>query len=1003
MRSRIILALIGATALGASSAARVHADSLSIGFESPTYTTGSIDGQDGWGGQNPPGIAVNGSIDQGVTGPAAHTGTQSYRESSSFTSGSFGDQVFSPSLTDRAGEPGSVDGGFAGGTLQPRFTSTFWFKSATGAVQDNHVVISADRGDGARMSWIQISDNMADPGATCANSPYGPCTTDADCSGFTCLPDGRSGLSVSFNDYRAPANLLDCGGEEDAENKCFVFRPLATNLSRSAWHRVDFEIEFYDGKANDVLRVSVDGTPVFRGTTWEDYFPNNQGFDFPTDPPPVDSLLFRVGGPQEGNAGEGFLFDDVAYASTACQAATRYVTTGGDDTFNDCRDVGSPCKTVQHGVDVACVGDTVQVAAGTFPEQVTIPKSVTVLGAGAASTFIKPVSVSPNTTSLSSGNPIAAIILVDGASGVTLKNLTVDGSAAAFASCSPGYMGVYYRNGSGTIDTLHVAHIVLPTATGCQSVVGVFVQSGGSGSSTVNLKTSTIDDYGKNGVTCNEVGTTCTITGNTVTGRGPVGSGDAAQNGIQMGFGAVGSIVGNTVTGNYYTPKTVCASGVLVFSDGVNVQGNTINGNLCDLDAETSNSTIDGNIIDPALDFPFSIIGDNNVVSLNVVRGSSGVGVYNDGKGNSYSCNRISNNNGGFFFDNFSGPGTPNSVHNNSITGNGVGIDATAIGAPPINATGNWFGCPAGPGNPGCDSVTGSVNASGPLPAPPPCVSCSSNADCSDTLVCNGTEVCNAGTCMAGTPPVCGLGPADPQCNVASCVEPSGCTVVQDPNGSSCSIPPSCSVPDTCQAGACTSGPGGGDSDADTICDADDNCPTAANTNQADLDNDGQGDVCDTDEGPLNPTFVKLKRANSAVKPTGLVVVKADFVAAAPDPFGAASEVTVQVNTAGLPTNFSMFHTWSSAECPIRTGRVTCASADNRFKAKFKAFKAAPEQWRAVVKFRKQAIDPMQIFQGPANVRLSYGPTPPAVGSIDHVGAVSDCRASTSGLLCRQF
>ena len=63
----------------------------------------------------------------------------------------------------------------------------------------------------------------------------------------------------------------------------------------------------------------------------------------------------------------------------------------------------------------------------------------------------------------------------------------------AFASCSPGYMGVYYCNGSGTIDTLHVAHIVLPTATGCQSVVGVFVQSGGSGSSTVNLKTSTID------------------------------------------------------------------------------------------------------------------------------------------------------------------------------------------------------------------------------------------------------------------------------------------------------------------------------------------------------------------------------------------------------------------------------------------------------------------------------------------------------------------------------
>jgi len=45
----------------------------------------------------------------------------------------------------------------------------------------------------------------------------------------------------------------------------------------------------------------------------------------------------------------------------------------------------------------------------------------------------------------------------------------------------------------------------------------------------------------------------------------------------------------------------------------------------------------------------------------------------------------------------------------------------------------------------------------------------------------------------------------------------------------------------------------------------------------------------------------------------------------------------------------------------------------------------------------------MQVFKGPANVRLSYGPTPPSVGSIDHVGSVSYCRASTSGLLCRQF
>jgi len=58
----------------------------------------------------------------GVTSALAHAGLQSFRESSFYTTGSFGcDQIFSPSLTNRAGETSSVADGMAGGTLQQRF------------------------------------------------------------------------------------------------------------------------------------------------------------------------------------------------------------------------------------------------------------------------------------------------------------------------------------------------------------------------------------------------------------------------------------------------------------------------------------------------------------------------------------------------------------------------------------------------------------------------------------------------------------------------------------------------------------------------------------------------------------------------------------------------------------------------------------------------------------------------------------------------------------------
>jgi hypothetical protein len=160
-------------------------------------------------------------------------------------------------------------------------------------------------------------------------------------------------------------------------------------------------------------------------------------------------------------------------------------------------------------------------------------------------------------------------------------------------------------------------------------------------------------------------------------------------------------------------------------------------------------------------------------------------------------------------------------------------------------------------------------------------VTCTSDADCDDGLACTGVETCNLSThiCQAGTPPVCSLGSADPQCNDAVCVEPDGCVVQPRLSGTSCdSGADACSLADTCNgSGACQNTGGGGDTDGDGVCNADDNCPTVSNPDQSDVDHDGIGNACDpnTSPGSLDVKRARLSATKWPTKNTGSVAVRA--------------------------------------------------------------------------------------------------------------------------------
>lgn len=282
VKAGVAAAAVAALALGLF-VQSAFADAAAITFESPTYTVGNINGQDGWQKTGSYDVAVTSSF--GVPG----FGSQSLRFSNAVTSGSFGDQTFSKSLADEAGEAVAENGGMSGGTRQAKFEASFDIRSMQLSQQPGlFLSVSPDRGDGARMSYL----------------------------GFADTPDG---IDVTFYDVQ---------GTTDPAN--FVPTLVADNLSRATTHTAKFEIEFVNGPSNDVVKIYIDGNLVHTGTTWENYyrFDNESNPSAPSDTSrTVDSLLFRAGGTAApATSGLGYLIDNVSLESSGAVPPPQDVT-----------------------------------------------------------------------------------------------------------------------------------------------------------------------------------------------------------------------------------------------------------------------------------------------------------------------------------------------------------------------------------------------------------------------------------------------------------------------------------------------------------------------------------------------------------------------------------------------------------------------------------------------------------------------------------------------------
>jgi hypothetical protein len=277
-------------------------------------------------------------------------------------------------------------------------------------------------------------------------------------------------------------------------------------------------------------------------------------------------------------------------------------------------------STIQAAVSAVPAGSTVEVCPGTYTEQVTITKKLILTGVqsgtGDAALLLPPSGgLVVNGTDIF-GNPVAAQIFVASPGGsVTIERLTVDGTGNDLAGCvTTTIEGIYFQNTSGTITNNAVRNQFQTDYAaygGCQNGLAINVESTGSGN-TVTVSANSVRAYQKNGITASGAGTgagspgpAVTIMGNYIVGLAAtamnwqgvyLGQGTAAENGIQVGFGATGKVQTNTVIDNIWGQDTSsdtgdAASGILIFaSSGIIVTGNEVGSSQFGIVADTDSA-----------------------------------------------------------------------------------------------------------------------------------------------------------------------------------------------------------------------------------------------------------------------------------------------------------------------------------------------------------------------------------------------------------------------------
>ncbi|MBP7964540.1 MAG: right-handed parallel beta-helix repeat-containing protein, partial [Caldilineaceae bacterium] len=246
------------------------------------------------------------------------------------------------------------------------------------------------------------------------------------------------------------------------------------------------------------------------------------------------------------------------------------------------------------------------------------------------------------------------------------SGITLNLSHVILDGSGQAVMEAIRSHGGGVIDHVtfrHIQHSDVYDQYDKLPGTGVFADSSG-----LTVQDSIFQNMGRIGLLACGTGANATFTRNTYTGKGAT---DRLDYAVWVGGGATATVTDNTITANTGGASNLTSAGVMVAGSSLICTG-----------SGASSATVTGNAI----------------------TGSAvGIGV---GTSNSDTSNAA--------------------IHFNRMVGNSTGVRQAGSASVTVDAENNWWGCSTGPGQSGCDTVSGSVDADPWLTSPPTRTVCAS-------------------------------------------------------------------------------------------------------------------------------------------------------------------------------------------------------------------------------------------------------------------------------------